>query len=938
MKKCLLSLLIAMVFMAQPLFAQNMISLGNKLQSLRSELHNEYQQMSVTKGKISDNYEVQHQKMVDLMKQCNALSLQLYSQKQEYTLDLCFALEKVKEEYEDFNKDRTPYDRILNNLDIEIDRYARLVESLRRLPPEIAKVPNLPDSLAYHNDSLDLHLLLNGVNRIDLTDEVKSMNDSVARLFVLDESGQRDRKVCLYYSTELLKMYADSRAIIMTDSIHYQEAYLRLKESYDYAQRYYQLLQRRIFIEGQTPWPTILANPKQYWDEAVADMKNKYIINPSNDTLQDSQAASLTQLDTVPPTDTLMTAMVDTLVAAKADTLGATIADTLATVAAVATSNEGLPSERTNLGNWEHFTLLFIIVWLWVILLIFRLIAWLLLLPIFHFVKPVKKRVNRTQRRYIVLLVGILFFVIMKNSKWVIFHGSDMFDKAVSLSYTFLWLLAAIISALLIRLKPDMFKETMKFYRPIIFLAIVVIGYRAIFVPNSMLNFIFPPVLIVFYAWQLIAYLRHKNRVEKSDRVMGIASLVITGIALLISIAGYIFASLLILIWWYFQLAVIHTMTTIWHLTTLYKEKRMQRRIDEYRDRITFVSGNDKESLLFGATWFYDLIKEVVLPIIALMSIPLCFHLALDVFDFDDLYHTLYHKPFYQYVDPNGVTSFRISFYAIILLAGLVFVFRYINKALHVIWQQTRYTLFMRKNHRDSIRQNEINLSLGNSIISVLVWMVYVIIVFHTLQIPTGSLGLVAGGFSAGVGLALKDIINNFVYGIQLMTGRLKIGDWIECGDVRGYVTGINYQTTQVETIYGTTVSFLNADLFAKSFTNLTKSNSYEFLKIQVSVAYGSDIQHVRDTLVEAMQVMRTKDTYGREVVEPKKGIYVVVGEFGDSGVEICVKQYVLAAERIGYIDRAKEVIYNALNAAGITIPFPQRDIHIINNEEGEIS
>jgi small-conductance mechanosensitive channel len=49
-----------------------------------------------------------------------------------------------------------------------------------------------------------------------------------------------------------------------------------------------------------------------------------------------------------------------------------------------------------------------------------------------------------------------------------------------------------------------------------------------------------------------------------------------------------------------------------------------------------------------------------------------------------------------------------------------------------------------------------------------------------------------------------------------------------------------------------------------------------------------------------------------------------------DSAVDIKVKQYVLVAERINYIDRAKEVVYNALNAAGITIPFPQCDVHII--------
>ena len=165
------------------------------------------------------------------------------------------------------------------------------------------------------------------------------------------------------------------------------------------------------------------------------------------------------------------------------------------------------------------------------------------------------------------------------------------------------------------------------------------------------------------------------------------------------------------------------------------------------------------------------------------------------------------------------------------------------------------------------------------------------------------------------------------------MTGRLKIGDWIECEDVRGVVTDISYQSTQVETIEGTTVSFLNADLFAKSFINLTKSNSYECLKINVSVAYGTDIQRVREILEKAMQVMRTKDQYGRVVVEPKKGIYVVFGEFGDSSVQVLVKQYVLAAERISYIDRAKEVIYNALNANDIDISFPQCDIHLVKEE-----
>ena len=238
----------------------------------------------------------------------------------------------------------------------------------------------------------------------------------------------------------------------------------------------------------------------------------------------------------------------------------------------------------------------------------------------------------------------------------------------------------------------------------------------------------------------------------------------------------------------------------------------------------------------------------------------------------------------------------------------------------------------MRKYKRSSIRPNEINLSLGNSIISVLFWMAYAIVVITVWRIPTGSLGLVAGGLSAGIGLALKDVINNFIYGIQLMGGRLRVGDWIECDGVRGKVSAINYQCVQVETIEGTEMSFLNASLFGKNFNNLTRNNSYELTTVSVGVAYGTDVKLVREVLAEAMQKMRTKDRYGREIVDPKYGINVVVGNMSDSAVDINVKQYVLVAERIGYVDRSKEVIYEALNAAGITIAFPQCDVHLIHD------
>ena len=214
------------------------------------------------------------------------------------------------------------------------------------------------------------------------------------------------------------------------------------------------------------------------------------------------------------------------------------------------------------------------------------------------------------------------------------------------------------------------------------------------------------------------------------------------------------------------------------------------------------------------------------------------------------------------------------------------------------------------------------------------IWFIYTDLFIITLNIPTGSLGLIAGGLSAGVGLALKDILNNFIYGIQLMGGRLRVGDWIECDGVRGKVTDINYQTTLVETINGTQVAFLNSSLFGKNFTNLTRNNAYEFTKVTVGVAYGTDFQRVRELLESGLEALKTKDRYGRDIVDPTYGIYIRFDDFGDSSVNVAVKQFVLVPERIGYVDRCKELVYKLLNEGGITIPFPQCDVHMIKDDD----
>ena len=881
-RKCI-HILAALIFFSVPAMAVfTGMDLDATLSNLRRELYHDYLLIRDTRAQMESEYEVQHQKMVNIVKKCNDLSLMLYSQKQDYTFDISYALEKVTKEYNDFNANRTPYDRIVSSLDVEIDRYARLIESLRRLPPELRDVNVVPDSLAYHNDTLDAHLMANeSLLQRELNDQLDSLLAYAVAVaehappFILSETGQADRDTCLLYASELLKLYAETRELVMADSTHYREARLRMEESYSYARDYYVLLQDRVFKEGQIPWGTILSHPGMYWKEAWKAFGEKY----SRSFIRKLLAEQHIEYN----------------------------------VEDIVNDNQLVNTAR--------------LYWLFIYFLAFFALwglSALLLRPLYRFAKPLGNRLAKEQKHYLALLLACVLFLVLSYES----SDDDIVRKSLSVMHTFILLLMAIYSALLVRLEPAKLKDSARIYLPTIFTAMFVISGRVLFVPNAFLNFFFPPLLLAMALWQLLVNLRHSGKTDKTDVAIAWTSFGVTAIALIISFLGYIFMALIVLAWWYFQLALILAIASVWNLTLLYKKKRLDRRISSQKAKITYVAGATKDNLMFGATWFYDLIREVAIPLLVIGSVPMCVSWALNIFEFNDLYRTLFEEPFFT----QG--GFRVSIYSLLFLGGMFAVFRYANKAIHALWQTFKYRRFMRKNKRKTVRGNEINLALGNSLISVFVWFVYADLVIVTLNIPTDSLGLVAGGLSAGIGLALKDILNNFIYGIQLMGGRLRVGDWIDCDGVRGKVVDINYQTTLVETISGTQVAFLNASLFGKNFTNLTRNNSYELTVIGVGVAYGTDFQKLREALEKGLEALKTKDAYGRDIIEPNYGINIRFDDFGDSSVNVAVKQYVLVPEQIEFRYRCRELIYNILAENGITIPFPQRDVHMIDDNK----
>ena len=871
-KKKLIPIVITAIMWIMPMSAAASGSplSNNTLSDLNTELQTSYVQIPHMQAYYDDLYMKRHQELLDAINTSNKQSILLYTQENRMTFNMAYVLKKVTTDYKVFHKDKQPYEKDLNNLNFNIERYARLIESLRRLPPRMQEIEEslVPDSLLYHNDSLEIYL---SQSASALEKEIIGISkDTATDAFVLDAEGEQYRDSCIYYASEILKMYATNRAKLMGDSENYREAELRMKENYDYAQSRYKELEDYVFEEGQMYYVNLMSDFSEYWRVLHSEIRRQYGME-----LEDQNSIEL--------------------------------------------NKEGISAAGTNM------ILLILVALLLLALVVFWSISYLIAWLVYRFAKV--SHLQRKQLPLISIFIGTILYILLFSNLW---DSLEYVQMGVNNINTFLWLLIAFAASVLLRIKPEQIRQTVLLYTPLFVIAFVIILARNTFTPDSVLVLIFPPLLLIIIARHLIGCIKLKGKVPAIDSKLGWASLVVYVITFFYAFWGYTFVSLLIFIWWYFQLALLLTVICVSDLLDRYKTKKLDKKVAAMREQITYVSGENRESLLFGATWMYDFVREVGIPMMVILSLPICARLSLNIFDFNDLFIQYYHQPFISITGDDGIEKVCISMRSIVYLSILFLMTRYLNRAIHAVWQYVRYMLFMRKNNRTHIRANEINLSLGNSIITVFIWFIYVTVVIEEWKIPTGSLGLVAGGLSAGIGLALKDIINNFIYGIQLMGGRLRVGDWIECDGVRGKVTAINYQCVQVETINGTEMSFLNESLFGKNFNNLTRNNSYEFVAIQTGVAYGTDIQKVREVLLEAMQQLCTKDQYGREMVEPEYGIRVVVGDMSDSAVDIKVKQYVLVAERINYIDRAKEVVYNALNAAGITIPFPQCDVHII--------
>jgi small conductance mechanosensitive channel len=207
------------------------------------------------------------------------------------------------------------------------------------------------------------------------------------------------------------------------------------------------------------------------------------------------------------------------------------------------------------------------------------------------------------------------------------------------------------------------------------------------------------------------------------------------------------------------------------------------------------------------------------------------------------------------------------------------------------------------------------------SLISYTIYVVTLLLVLHIAGVNTAGLVAMVGAASLAIGLALKDTLSNIAAGLLLMFIRpFKAGDYIECGSIKGKIKGIGLFNTTLETVDGLFVSAPNSALWGQPIVNFSKNVSRR-LELKVGIGYG-------DSTDKALEIMR--DLVGNEPLFLKKPEpQFFVSALSDSSVEVAFRAWVKNADYFNLLWKYTGEIKCRFDEAGITIPYPQRTVHL---------
>ena len=845
--------------------------LARTLGVLKAELQTTYEMQQAFMQSYEQQGMQQHQQLVWYMHQCEQIGLMLYSQSTENTFDMAYACQQasnLRRDLDNRNSKMRQYDKIIARIKQEIERTDYLIRSLKRMPPVIDA-----DSILTASDSILLQAIDSLESKKDsLLVARNSMDEEEVEAIEEaneDEIPEEEDGIEPLYLTRAQQKNRNA-CLLFADTIRNNMQHFL--ESLEAENAYYQSVREKVL-------------------ELDKYAQSRYKLLQDN-IFRNGGANYFRILASLPMQIMMAKSTIDM-------------------------RYKPFEGHSQLYSEWRGATVLFISIFLVLYLALSLGISYIVL----RWLLPKKWRGEgfKEKRRMLIFVVGIALFAIIV----MIVRASverNFIQMGTGLIINIAWLLEAIFLSLYVRLKSNQMRHAAIIYTPLMLLAFIVILFRIVLIPNALVNLIFPPVLLIFAIWQYIVAKRHRQYLPLLDKVythITTAAMIFSCVAAWI---GYTLLAVQVMIWWTFQLAAIMTITFIYDLTKMYEARYLMKHLTS-----DVTSDGEKVSLMkrvkkgefIDKTWLYDFFCRTIVPILAVLSVLVSIYWAAQVFEMTSLCRKIFLRDIV-----NQTNLIRISLFRVCMAAALFFIFRYINYALRSFY------LHFRKRYSET--GESINKTLARNVIGIVCWGLFIIIVLVIFQVPKDGISIVGAGLATGLGFAMQSILENFIYGISLMSGRIHVGDYIECDGIAGRVESITYQSTQITTNDGSVIAFLNSALFSKNFKNMTRNHRYELIKVPVGVAYGTDVEQVRQLLVEALQPLcHEENAAGQPLTDTNIPVSVAFSDFGESSVDLKVCIWMLVEEKLAITARVKEIIYNTLNKNGIEIPFPQRDVHL---------
>lgn len=229
---------------------------------------------------------------------------------------------------------------------------------------------------------------------------------------------------------------------------------------------------------------------------------------------------------------------------------------------------------------------------------------------------------------------------------------------------------------------------------------------------------------------------------------------------------------------------------------------------------------------------------------------------------------------------------------------------------------------------RKIMQAQEVDQILESFVSNIAYWLIMAFVIIATIsELGVQTAGFIAAVGAAGlaIGLAMQGSLSNFAAGVLIVMFRhYKVGDYIEAGGVGGSVVAVQILTTTLRTPDNKIIIIPNSQIMDGIITNYS-ANDTRRVDMTFGVSYDDDIDKVRAVIKEVL------DADSRIHKDPEP--VIVVGALADSSVNFLVRPWTSTDDYWGVYWDTTEKIKKRFDEEGISIPYPQQDVHIINKE-----